>query len=481
MNNEISFKDIIENRSVLSPNNYIKINIDANDSKELQNFILKIDKGNEVGSINYVDKSNYKFIRTSAFNENKFSLVEDERSILSIAPSSFVNYNLKKNDILICKDSNVGEVVRLNKNYENFMFSSGINRLEIKEFPEYIFGIMKHHKFKEQLVSMIPKGATLMHAKDLYKKCIIPFPKNKEVLNYVESMVRIIEQKEIELTNKINLIDSIIYKEIKEGQKRHQFDYAYPTINELMKINRLDTGNYTKEFCNIDYLLKNYVNGVFYLDKKNVKGGNTPIKRVISSTDNYKFRWITPSYINSDGTLDLSYSINCNNNNINENCALVINRTSKGGVGEYVGIASYYNYNKFGVAQHNQGIYKIFNIDDKKLILITCLLNSKMYRTYCANLSMGSKMKELKLNNVLSIPFPNFKQSTIDKIVSLYYNSPKKKSQLNQLFEEENDKWNINAGVLDLFESIQASKATLNKIIDNIYDGKIIDLNYCVF
>ena len=42
-----------------------------------------------------------------------FSIYEDHNSILSINPNVFVDYHLKKNDILICKDSNVGEVVLL--------------------------------------------------------------------------------------------------------------------------------------------------------------------------------------------------------------------------------------------------------------------------------------------------------------------------------------------------------------------------------
>ena len=97
-----------------------------------------------------------------------------------------------------------------------------------------------------------------------------------------------------------------------------------------------------------------------------------------------------------------------------------------------------------------------------------------MYRKYCANLSMGSKMKELKLNNILSIPFPKFMKEKQEELTNLYYNKlSKQEVNLNNM-EIENANWDKQAGIVDLYKSLQACKKVLNEIIDNIYLGNDI-------
>lgn len=477
---EIRISSVLNNRNILSPSNYSSFDILANKKYPLRGLIDGIDKGIEIGSTNYVEKSDYKFIRTAAFTDYKYSIVEDENSVLQISKLAFVDMNLKQNDLLIVKDSNVGEVVLLDSDYPNYMYSSGINRIKISKDKYYIYAIIKNKKFKEQLFSKIPKGATIMHAKDLYLDCIIPYPNSRKVVEYVESLIKIIINKENELKNKITKINDIIITELNCSNWNNDSDKKYPKISQLMQINRLDTGNYTEEFSVIDNNIKNYYNGCFYISADCISGGNTPKQRHIGN-DDLKYYWIVPSYIYNDGTIDLSYRIDCEKNNINENCMLIINRTSKGGLGEYVGISSYYDYEINGKAQHNQGIYRVKNSDNKKLILMTCLMNSKIYRKYCANLSMGSKMKELKLNNILSIPFPNFPESVVNNICSLYYNKLTKEASTSERFEIDNKNWDDKAGVLDLFSSIQTTKEKLNDIIENIYINGNIDLSYKIF
>lgn len=481
--NEIRLNDIINNRNILSPSNYAKVSINSNEQLKLREIIEKIDKGNEIGSNNYVEKSEYKFIRTSAFTDYKYSIEEDNNSVLGITSTSFVDMNLKENDILICKDSNVGEVVILDKDYDNYMFSSGINRIHINKNKYYVFSVLKNNKFKEQFISKIPKGATIMHGKDLYLDCLIPFPNDEESINYIEDLVKIIINKEKEIKAKKEQNDSIIEKELynKEILEDDSDSYKYPRISQLTSINRLDTGNYTEEYSKIDDLIKKYKNGYFYINEKNIKGGNTPKKRAIGKSIKYKYKWITPTYIYSDGTVDLSYGISCDKNNIKNNCLLIINRTSKGGLGEYVGISTYYDYNKNGLAQHNQGIYRVENMEDKDLLFITCLLNSPLYRKYCANLSMGSKMKELKLNNILSIPFPKFENDVLNKICNNYYNNLPKNELKKENFVLANKEWDSKAGILDLYESIIKTKNILNESIDKIYDNKQINIEYKIF
>ena len=234
---QVNYNDIINNKYKLSPNNYSKIKIKSNNYHQLRELVDSVDKGVEIGSNNYIEKSEFKFIRTSAISSDKYSIVVDDNSVIDINPNSFVNFGLRLDDILICKDSNVGEVVKLNKNLPNYMFCSGINRLNISKNKDHIFGIMKNHKFKEQLISMIPKGATLMHAKDLYLNCVIPYPQNQSVIDYISSLVRIISNKEDELEKKMALINKIIEDEILYNQKKNNYEYNYPRITDIMIIN----------------------------------------------------------------------------------------------------------------------------------------------------------------------------------------------------------------------------------------------------
>ena len=90
-------------------------------------------------------------------------------------------------------------------------------------------------------------------------------------------------------------------------------------------------------------------------------------------------------------------------------------------------------------------------------------------------------MKELKLNNILSIPFPNFPENVVSNICSLYYNQLIKGESTSEQFEIDNKNWDDRAGVLDLFSSIQKTKEKLNDIIENIYNNKDIDITYKIF
>ena len=478
----IKVKDIIKNNYKLSPNNYISKEIINTNMKELENFVNEIEKGTEIGSQNYVNDSEYHFLRTSSFSENLFSLKLDNNSFIDINPNIFVDKSLKKGDILICKDSNVGEVAILDKDINNTMYSAGINRINFKKNSKYFYAVMKNKNFKDQLNSLIPKGATLKHAKDLYLKCKVPNINDENIIRYIENMVDIIIHKETLIKEKKEIIDKYIYDEINNNQKNEIYEYKFPTVRDIFKVNRLDTGNYTCEFKTIDFKIKNYTNGFYTLDHKKIKGGNTPKRRVIKEDNTLKYLWITPTYINDDGTLLSNFSIECEKNNINENSVLIINRTSKGGQGEFVGISSYYDYNKFGLAHHNQGIYKVFNYDESELIFITCIMNSTYYRKYCANLSMGSKMKEIKLNNILEIPFPKFPLEKKQYIKKLYYNKNAKKEEINSInFLEENHNWDMNAGILDIYFSIENAKKSLNSIINKLYYNKEIEIEYKIF
>ncbi len=483
----IKYREIVNNNFSLSANQYKKFVIKNKNLFKVKDFLTRelkrSDLGYEVGSINYIDKSPVYFLRTKALQPYSYLPEFTNESLIPIKPQVFKNMNLKKGDLIISKDSNIGEIVILDKDYPNVMLSSALYKLPIREkLKYYLLAFIKHHIFREQLDFMVPSGATIRHAKTMFLDVNIPFPtKNRiQTVKYISLLTQAIINKEIEIRKKHNLILKKIEEELKQNQKPNKFKFSFPKFSEIKNTTRLDTGLYTKEFKEIDFMIKNYKNGYFYIEKKDITGGNTPKIRYIGNEKKLKYKWVTPTMINNFGNfIDLEEKrINFKGkNNINEDCILIINRTSKGGEGKYVGITAFYNYNDFGPGHHNQGIYKISKFEKEKLIFILTFFNCEIVRNYCKGLSIGSKMKELKIEQITQIPIPTFPESKQKEIALLYHN-PEAKYDISQMdlnnFLEKDNEFNKKAGIYELDKSMKYLKNLLNKAIEKIANDEIV-------
>jgi hypothetical protein len=430
------------------------------------------DLGVEVGSINYVQNSSYFFIRTKALQDYTFLPEFSNESVEGIHPKSFKNYNLKEGDLIISKDSNIGEVVILDKDYPNYMPSGAIYRLPINENKYYLLAFLKHSFFREQLDKIVPKGATIRHAGKKFLDCKIPLPaKNAdEIIKYVESLMKFIVQIEKVIKLKFTSINYLVRSELQDGQKPNKFQFEQPRLSDIVNWKRIDTGAYSETFKTIDFQLKNYNRGVFYIEPKKLKGGNTPSVRFIGDDESLKYKWITPTNCSDIGYILIDERISMpDENNLNENAMLLINRTSRGGRGEYVGIATFYDTKVYGEGHHNQGIYRITDYPDADLMFMTCFMNTDIMRKYCSYLCVGSKMKELKANHFLNMPFPNFSDELKKHIVSLFYKEQSTTFSHPDFFSE--------TGIFQLHGVLKNLKAKLNSILDKIIDGEEIDTN----
>jgi type I restriction enzyme S subunit len=403
---------------------FVAINTNTKSVRDfLSRELLRTDLGTEVGSINYVKGSPYSFVKTKALQSHTFLPIFSNESVESIHPASFINHNLKRWDIIISKDSNIGEVIILDKDYPNHMLSGALYKLPIEVNKLYLLAFLKHHFFRGQLDRIVPKGVTIRHAGTKFLDCKIPMPNKsaEAVINDVESLMALIINCETEIQAKHARIDELIKQELFNSQSEDVFHYTYPTIRDVCKTNRLDTGAYSEQFCRIDFAIKNYATGYHYLDPAKLKSGNTPLVRHIGNEKSLKYRWVTPTNCSDFGYILIDERIDTpTRNNINENAMLLINRTSRGGVGEYVGIATFYDIAEYGTGYHNQGIYRVVGYSDVDLIFMTCFMNCNMMRKYCSSICVGSKMKEIKLNQFLNIPFPNFAEDVKAQVVKLF-------------------------------------------------------------
>lgn len=483
----ISFSHIVEKDYTLSSSQYMDLVMPNQNFIYVRDFLSRPlqrkDLGVEVGSLNYIGKSTHYFLRTKALQQHSFLPEITSETALPIMPSCFVKMNLKKGDLIISKDSNIGEIVILDKDYPNYMLSGALYKLPVLEKKYYLLAFIKHNIFREQLDFMVPKGATIRHAKTMFLDCKIPMPNHnsENTIKFVELLTQAIINKEQLIKNRHENILNLIEQELLENQKPNEFKFELPRIKEIEKTTRLDTGIYSEEFKNIEFLIKNYQNGFFYIDEKRIKSGSTPEVRYIGNIKALKYRWVTPTHCSDYGALTEERINLQGTNNINEDSILLINRTSKGGLGEYVGISGFYNYNDFGKGHHNQGMYRIFNYQKYEMLFMLCFLNCSLMRKYCAGLSVGSKMKELKIEQFLQIPFPNFPEEKQKEIALLYHN-PEYIYQTDTFtldnFLEKDNAFNKKAGIYELDKTAKQLKEILNKAIVDIVNDREVNINF---
>ena len=471
-----TFKSIKGKDCLLSSSLYKQINV-ANENyfplrSLLSRELSRNDLGKEVGSINYVSGSNFFFTKTKALQAYSFLPVLNSESTESIMPQAFVDHNLKAGDIILSKDSNIGETVILDKDYPNYMLSGALYKLPLNESDKfYILAFIKHRYYREQLNRLVPKGATLRHAGTKFLDCNIPFPvNNKEaIVNFVSNITKKIVEIEIEIKKRDSEINDTIESELNKNQHTSTiYNFSHVTYSKLTIGKRLDTGVYSDTFQRITHLLTNYKGGVFYVDADKLRSGSTPKIRDISNYSEGCLRWITPTNCSDWGVIQTHEKISTpTKNNLNEDAVLLINRTSRGGKGEYVGIGTFYDYNTYGNGHHNQGIYRITGYSKELLVFITTFMNTKMMRKYCSALSVGSKMKEIKSEQFLSIPIPVLDSKVLKRVYKLFYTENFDRSIENILSLHTH---NVGLFHLSVAESIltQYLNSVLDMIIDNI-------------
>lgn len=484
---KVSFTDIQDNDYSLSASLYQGNEVNYSFFKKLSEFILTTQKGNEPGSKFYSNDKTFRFIRTSNIEEDSFLL--NENLCVGILGKAFKRHNLKKEQILLVKDATLGKVAMLDKDYPNFMLCSGIHSLTCN-FPYYIFAILQHHRFKENFEKNIPRESTFSHAGEKYLDFDIPLPNdnNQEVICFVENLMRSTFLKEVLIKERISQINKLISEKLNFNGFHTINDQKFPRINEISKSNKLYAGYYSKKSKFIKDLIFSYENGYFFIDKEKIKSGFTPSNNKKTGpydNDSLKYKWITPTNINELGIISLISSIEFNykKNNLKNNACLIINRTSKkfdGESGKFVGISTFYDIDIFNEGQHNQGIYRVENYEDIDLIVLVSLLNHPLYREYFGEISLGSKMKEIKIEDLINTPFPNFNHSIKEKIKNLYYSKEKYdfKNLNNENFLEKDKTWCEKAGVFDLYIISQRQKYFINHIVDLIYEGKDIKIDY---
>lgn len=333
----------------------------------------------------------------------------------------------------------------------------------------YFYGLTFSQIFKEQWMGNggVQKNTGKKEKDNLY----LPYINDEAAIRYVAVLVRALIHKSKLIAEKYQKASVLVEEEIRGNQKEERFHYTFPTVKELSDIERMDAKVYSDTAKELEHEILHYKNGYFTIPSEKIRGGNTPQKRSIAEDSSLKYFWVTPTIFSDIGMINQKQTINCQKNNIQKNCLLLVNRTSKGIDGKYVGMSYFYNKEELGEGQYNQGIYCIQDDKDDELLYLNALINSQIYRTYFGLHSLGSKMKEIKIKQISHIPFPVFEAKKREELLRLYHNEYITYDIAGcklDTFEEYDRQFNQDAGIYELDSSIRVIRKKLHRAVDSI-------------
>lgn len=488
--NSIKWQEIVNNNFTLSSSQYVRLVMPNKNYKLVKDFLTRpldrTDLGFEIGSLNYIDKSPYRFIRTKALQEHSYLPNMNKETALPIMPSVFVNMDLKEGDLLISKDSNIGEIVILDKDYPRYMLSGAIYRLPVQNYWRYyLLALLKHNIFREQLDYMVPKGATIRHAKTLFLDCQIPLPNRNtdNVVRYISLLTQSIVNKEKCIRQRHEAILKLIEQELTTNQSPNLYSYKLPRFNDIKEFGRLDTGIYCDVFKNNISLIKNYKYGyysnIFEMGYKLSRGQNlqeSNIGKSIYLDYCYKnfYSLALPTNFSEYGTIEKTLYLG----NPNKLKTISEGEIIFGAEATFRGFVVCDKKDKYITNIHGVTIANNGNIEQS--IMIKCFLDYLVHKGVIDCVKVGGHGGSFAQKYWDIIPFPKIPEIRRKEIAVLYHNPTEYNSNdltINN-FMEKDIEFNSYAGIYELDKSVKQLKLILKKAIDNIVNDRDVNISF---
>lgn len=481
-----SFKEILDKDYSLSASQHKHLLINNLNQLELRDFLdrelKRKDLGIEIGSDNYISDTNYFFIKPKALQPENFTIDETKESCQEMNPNSFVKMNLKKGDIIISKDSNVGEVIILDKDYPNYMLSGALYKLPITKLKYYVLAFIKSDLFRQQIDVIVPRGSTIRHGKTMFLDCKIPIPnKNEEkAIKYIEMLTEAIINKEIEIKAKHKLILETIETELRDNQGSDKFEYKQPSLNELLDLDRMDSCLYSEDFKKKEFLIRNYINGVktiHDLGFKISRGQNLQVSNIGKSiyTSKYHsdfYRLMMPKHLTKYGTvISDEYLGNSNKLKLVKKGDVIF-----GAEGNEKGRSIAIIEDLEPTITNIHGITLNQKKHDKTLgIFVKLILDYYRDKGLIDAYAVGGNGGSLAIKYWDYIKFPNFASEQIATIAKLYHNEDSLYdiSSLNfEKFPSYDAEFNKKAGIYELDKSMKKLKKMLDIALNQVIDDE---------
>ena len=480
---EVSIKDIIKKKS-LSPNNFKEINIKRKKQTKISYFLseqIPYYKGDEPGSITYVEKSNVSFLRNSCINGLNVSFLPQK--LINLNPNYGFENMVSNLDVLLCKDANIGDAclyIEDKKNKDEItVYSSGIIKPNFKDekYKYYCLAFFKDNYFLQQLDAKTPKGSTIRHSGDRFMDCLIPLLQEDEewIYDAFENLLKNIAYAEVVSFNKLHESEEIINNEL----MTNKIDFRNPSIEKILKEGRIDAGIYSKSVQEFFKNIELYKHGYSDLETYGytLKRGPNLAKRDLGrsiKTEEYRPNYsllVYPSDISDNGYLLKSVYLGARNKVwFLENKDILF--SAEGNVGKTFVICD--EKMKFTTNFHGMIIYplKRKKTDISKSICIGFFLNYMRANGIIDKLSVGGNGGSFAVGYWDTILIPNFPDYLVDKLSHIYN------------YDIELDPFNFNldrlnkAGIFQLNNFRILCNDFLKMIINDIKIDKLKDLEY---
>ena len=486
----ISYNDIVEHDFSLSSSRHKKFEITNQNCKLVKDFLTRALSrkylGVEVGSANYIGKSNHYFLRTKALQDHSYLPEITPETVLPIMPNCFVKMNLKAGDLIISKDSNIGEIVILDKDYPNVMLSGALYKLPVNQHKYYLLAMMKHNIFREQLDFIVPKGATIRHAKTLFLDCKIPMPSENtdNVIQFMENLTQAIVNKQRLIKERHQAILAAIEKELLDNQK-DIFSYDYPSINYIQENGRMDATFYSEYYKKLIFPVLNYSYGHAPLTEQGLElkpGPSLEIKLLETRIDSDYFikgfyRLITPKQILNTGVINKERFIGTPKKIPTIKFGDIL--FGESGTGRTMVYLDDCNN-----TINNAHAHILRPIKDKctldKAITIRSIMQYYKEKGITDCLTVGGNGGHLSPSYFDRVFIPNFPTEKQQEITKLYHNPityDVKNATLDNFLELDNE-FNSQAGIYELDKTAKQLQIILNQTIENIINDEVVNIAF---
>lgn len=421
--NTVTFSSLNSKRS-LSPSDYVTVVENADQFVPLEKYIESVEKGSEIGSSEYVDDSEYYFLKAKSLNLERPLLDMEYSGVEMVRPQNFRPNKLDKGMILISKDSNVGDVAFVLNGREDCMLSSAIHGLKLNQNPYYVFAWLNSSFFERQILSKIPRGSTIAHAKEKYRECMIPeWTGSKEQRRLAD-----LQEKQIRLHQRIEDLNQELFELFEQHFQEESGDLSgsiKTTYEDLKSEGRLDTSLYTRDFIQRRKLITNYSHGCssIYEQEYDVSRGQNLQESTIGKSiysDERKpgyYRLLLPTVITRFGTVSkIEWLGNSNDLDQLEHLDIVIGAEGYGKGRSTVVLSPEKTVtNIHGIVLQAEG-----NQEVEDITTIRCYLNYLRDVGLIDIFAVGGNGGSLAVKYWKNIPFPNFTQEFKQQVKEKY-------------------------------------------------------------
>lgn len=482
---EITLADLKAKESSWSAGMYQRVEIPTTKTRFVRELLHGYDKGGDPGSLHYLSRSTHYFIRTKALQSHSYLISSKGDAITPINPRVFEDMALSDGDILLSKDSNVGECAMVDGNsWRNHTLSGGVVRLRPLTNRHYLFAFLKHPLFVTELRAKVPRGATIAHANDLWLDCRIPFPEQRDaddVITYVAALTEAIIDKEKAVRARNTEILRMIDDELSANQIGGTFRYEYPTLTELRKTTRLDSSLYCRGFRTFQYRVNHYRHGATTLSALGVRsrrGPNLAVSVIGKSlySDTVKSGWyelIRPVNISEYGTLSSREWLGSPKKlpTVNRgDLILGCEGFEKGRSLVLVDAPKRCTTNFHGTVLYWPGA------EVWQTIFVRCFLAYLREHGVIDWVGVGGSGGHMSPEYFDYLPFPRFPESVRRSIACLYHNPaprPMRNLTLTNFVTWHRD-WNEGLGIWELDREMKDLQQTLAAVQEEIIEGRTV-------